>query len=214
MGIPDPEYSHIMSFRRQVYIAPKDNISESLIINHEDTSYRVFLSQDSLSCYKCKKQGHLAINCTSTLSQDITNIPRNNEKLTTQNKPEDQTTSLNNVQSQSVIQDNTLEDELAAIESNILEKNLETSTTSKRSLEQILTPPTTSENFFMNSGNDLFKKPNDSKRKKTKSHKVPQDIEELMKPTKEFIEKGNFILTYNEITDFLENVHGSPDPLS
>ena len=65
IGVNNPEYNHILSFRRQVYTLPPENIEvpNSMVVTHEDTSYRIFLSLDGLACFECKKSGHIAANC-------------------------------------------------------------------------------------------------------------------------------------------------------
>nr|CAI5850941.1 unnamed protein product [Callosobruchus analis] len=76
IGAPLPEYSHILSFRRQVYIEPNQssiNLPESLEIIHDAVTYRIFLSLDSHKCFKCNRQGHIASQCLM-LSQTQTNI--------------------------------------------------------------------------------------------------------------------------------------------
>jgi hypothetical protein len=59
-GFNITELAHILSFRRQVYINPDDfrKLLNSLLINHENTPHRIFLSDDTLSCYLCKLKGH------------------------------------------------------------------------------------------------------------------------------------------------------------
>lgn len=51
-GIPGEEFNHIESFRRQVFVTPptdEDNaLPSSLVISHEETTYRIFLSFDDL----------------------------------------------------------------------------------------------------------------------------------------------------------------------
>ena len=51
------EYDHIVSFRRQLYIHPNDNekISSSILINLNQTDYRLFLFDDTVICYFCKQ---------------------------------------------------------------------------------------------------------------------------------------------------------------
>lgn len=52
----DQEYSHLLSFKRQVYISSNSiDLPDSLEISHEDTNYRVYLSGENILCYKCKK---------------------------------------------------------------------------------------------------------------------------------------------------------------
>ncbi|CAH2009193.1 unnamed protein product [Acanthoscelides obtectus] len=75
IGATIPEYSHILSFRRQVYIAPTEStIPESLVISHGGLSYRIFLSLDSQKCFKCNQSGHIANNCRSTSQPSTSNM--------------------------------------------------------------------------------------------------------------------------------------------
>lgn len=66
-GFQGNEFAHILSFRRQVYISPTQNanteVPSTLIISYDDTNYRIFLSSDSMECFVCKEQGHIASNC-------------------------------------------------------------------------------------------------------------------------------------------------------
>lgn len=57
--------THILSFRRQMYISPEDEnkIPSSILINFENANYRIFLSNDELTCFLCKKIGHTSNNC-------------------------------------------------------------------------------------------------------------------------------------------------------
>ncbi|CAH1996059.1 unnamed protein product [Acanthoscelides obtectus] len=84
IGATLAEYSHILSFRRQVYIAPSENtdIPESIEITHNDLTYRIFLTLDSQKCYKCKLIGHIASQCPSIkISQTSTESETLNDEL-------------------------------------------------------------------------------------------------------------------------------------
>nr|CAI5825573.1 unnamed protein product [Callosobruchus analis] len=72
-----PEYSHIFSFRRVTYVAPKGtmNIPESIEITYEGLKYRVFLSLYSQTSFKYKQGGHIAAQCPTTIQQST--IPAN-----------------------------------------------------------------------------------------------------------------------------------------
>ena len=64
-GISDPEYSHVLSFRRQMYILPEylPNLPESMQITFDDTPYHIYLSTEKLACFLCKEEGHVAKFC-------------------------------------------------------------------------------------------------------------------------------------------------------
>lgn len=65
IGVIDPAFSHILSFRRQLYISPEDNLRlpESFQITFEGTNYWIYTSTDALKCFTCNTLGHLAKNC-------------------------------------------------------------------------------------------------------------------------------------------------------
>lgn len=69
IGVPDPGFSHILSFRRQLYISPEDDtrLPESFQITFEGTNYWIYTSTDALKCFACNMLGHLAKNCTQNI---------------------------------------------------------------------------------------------------------------------------------------------------
>ncbi|KAL3281642.1 hypothetical protein HHI36_004848 [Cryptolaemus montrouzieri] len=86
IGMQDPDYSHILNFRRHVYLSPHDTseIPESFLVEYDDTQYRIFLLLDDHTCFKCKKPDHVALNCNSeTISED--NFSQNILQLTSAN---------------------------------------------------------------------------------------------------------------------------------
>lgn len=82
-GIQVEDFTHILSFRRQTFIKHEDltKIPTSILINYEDTSYRIFLSDDSLNRYICQSQGHIASQCTNQNVSNSKNAKENNEIL-------------------------------------------------------------------------------------------------------------------------------------
>lgn len=66
IGVSDPGFSHILSFRRQLFISPEDEIHlpESFQVTFEGTNYWIYTSTDALKCFSCNSLGHLAKNCT------------------------------------------------------------------------------------------------------------------------------------------------------
>ncbi len=94
VGISEPGFSHIMSFRRQVYIAPEhiQKLPTSTIIYYDNISYRIFFTTDNISYFICKDNGHIANQCplkpinNNETEEDNTHSP-------TQNSTADNTSS-------------------------------------------------------------------------------------------------------------------------
>ena len=65
-GIQNEDYSHVLSFRRQIFVTPDATIElpSSLVLKYEETSYRIFLTYDDQACFKCRQTGHIASQCT------------------------------------------------------------------------------------------------------------------------------------------------------
>ena len=70
-GVYDAGYSHILSFRRQIYVHPEDieKLPPSFQIDFDETSYWIYLSTDKVSCFLCKEEGHLVKFCKQTETQ-------------------------------------------------------------------------------------------------------------------------------------------------
>lgn len=84
IGTSNPLYNHVISFRRQVYVLPNNDIElpSSMQITYENVSYRVFLTFDVLTCFLCKNTGHIANQCPQQTPQNNT---ANTEDRTSQN---------------------------------------------------------------------------------------------------------------------------------
>lgn len=70
-GLSNPEYKHVLSFRRQIYIILDDNetLPESILILYKQNYFRIFISTDEVRCFSCKKLGHVAQKCTMSRLQ-------------------------------------------------------------------------------------------------------------------------------------------------
>lgn len=77
-GINIEEYEHIMSFRRQIFIKHEDipKLPNSLVIELNETQYRIFFTDDKITCFLCKAVGHTTNNCKNNIEnkQEI-NLP-------------------------------------------------------------------------------------------------------------------------------------------
>lgn len=72
MGVNIKKLVHIFNFRLEVYINPDDfrKLPYSLLINHENTPHRIFLSDNMLSCYLCKLKSHSLKQCKNSPTED------------------------------------------------------------------------------------------------------------------------------------------------
>jgi len=58
-------FSHILSFKRQIF-AKSDEFEynpTSIIVNHGDIAYRIFINEDIVTCFYCKQKGHISNQC-------------------------------------------------------------------------------------------------------------------------------------------------------
>lgn len=65
LGVKENDLGHILSFRRQIYVIKNDKttVPDSILIDFDGENHRIFLSFDDITCYKCKKAGHIARSC-------------------------------------------------------------------------------------------------------------------------------------------------------
>jgi hypothetical protein len=98
------ELSHISSFRRPVYIHPDDieKVPGSLIVNYDNTDFRIFLTDDTLTCYLCKQTGHTSNYCKKELNSTNTTINITKKATTEENIP---ITSSNSTQENNKIEE-------------------------------------------------------------------------------------------------------------
>jgi hypothetical protein len=87
------QFTHILSFRRQVYIN-QDSVSKlpsSITVTLENTTFRIFITDDTVTCFQCHKTGHFSSQCKNIPEQfniiDMTetNMEETNDLLPTPN---------------------------------------------------------------------------------------------------------------------------------
>ena len=73
-SIQNETYSHVLSFRRQIFVEPTDEIElpSSTLIKYEETEYRIFFTLGDQTCFKCRKAGHIASECTINVETNTT----------------------------------------------------------------------------------------------------------------------------------------------
>lgn len=231
-----PEFSHILSFRRQVFISPtNETIPESVLIQFDETTYRIFLFNDDTTCYNCKQTGHKAANCTNAITKRKTtndihaqNTPQpktqtssvalspstskdNTTSIITNTDPQTATTSNKSLSPSSNTPKHDSNNSESSSEPQIYIQPARGTTTLssiKRNIDEIITPPDPDED-----NTPQFKKPSNNSpnpKKKNTTYNHP------LNPLENFINQQNppMILDFNQITDLLENIKGTPDPIN
>jgi len=79
-GINIAGYEHIMSFRRQVFLKHEDihKLPNSLVISLNETQFRIFFTDDVLTCFLCKTTGHTTNNCKLNIEDKSEKNPLSN----------------------------------------------------------------------------------------------------------------------------------------
>ncbi|KAL4112192.1 hypothetical protein QTP88_016027 [Uroleucon formosanum] len=98
-------YEHILSFRRQIYIKHEDipKLPGSILININETNFRIFFTDDPITCYTCKSTGHISMTCNKNTinSQNISqtsNHQDNQIHQPTSSEEEQSSERLENIQ--------------------------------------------------------------------------------------------------------------------
>jgi len=90
-------FTHILSFNRQIFVKPSacENKPTSIVINHDDIAYRIFINDDVVTCFHCKLKGHISNQCPNLkTTQNETPIITPSEKNTTENTTVENKTTL------------------------------------------------------------------------------------------------------------------------
>ena len=85
-GIIEIGYEHILSFWRHIYIKHIDipKLPGSLLININETNFKIFFIDNTIACYICKSTGHTSTSCKENIinSQNISQLPNHQNNQT------------------------------------------------------------------------------------------------------------------------------------
>ncbi len=71
-GIKEEKFSHLQSFRRQVYVTTETakKLPTSVVMNYLGQQRRIFFNDDKVRCFHCKEYGHISAACTQAADFD------------------------------------------------------------------------------------------------------------------------------------------------
>jgi len=230
-GFNIPELAHIISFRRQVYIKPDDfgKLPKSILINLENTSHRIFLDDDSIHCFLCKRKGHTTKQCKNPPTE-ATNTKINENVCNTfaDTNVDPSTNSTSQTSNQTSLLEDPFQMETASNDITFLTPS--TTDIKKRpalssTSSNITNDPSTSKSPTQdNISKETSSKPNTTKISKpaTKKLKRNQSIEnivlkldEILEPTRpKFEEIPNKTINYEQFKFIIENSLGVSNPAS
>ncbi|CAI6351704.1 unnamed protein product [Macrosiphum euphorbiae] len=242
-GFSNDEFGHIGSFRRQMYIHPEhsDKIPGSILLQFDQTEYRIFLSDDTVTCYSCKQTGHTSNHCKNTIENKAESVHLNNTNANTVSNDMDH--------NEQIIQDTVgdTNDTDISVENNTKETNTITHTTQKATTQEKRPAPSTSNsschentsiptpnnptpppiettNIRKNTGS-LATKLKESVKTPQPQHKKPRrsnsieliilKLDEALLPAKTAFEKiPNLKIDFNQLKHIIENTLTGQDPSS
>lgn len=230
-GFHIPELAHIISFRRQVYIKPDDfeKLPKSILINLENTSHRIFLDDDSIHCFLCKRKGHTTKQCKNTPAE-VPNTKINENVCNTFADTNDDTHTNRTPQNSTLT---SLLDDPFSMEITPNDNTLLTPDTTDKKKRPALSStsssltndtPTSNSPTQDNISKEIISKPNTSKTPQPSSKKLKRNqsienivlkLDEILEPTKpKFEEMSNKKINYEQFKFIIENSLGVPNPSS
>lgn len=202
-GFGKEEFTHILSFRRQMYV-PEDSLNkipDSMVVEYKGERNWIYISYGTIKCYQCKEEGHVARNC-----KNVDNINSN----ITADLAQDTNRNVEHNHN-----DNSTFDEDFPL--------IETGKTAKRTLSQITnTSSNKTSEPPLNSSEERaqeFAKPVKKKKKKcnrennSENKSEKKNISEQLAPVKEKLEETSKVLNYEQLKDFLEDTYGTSKAL-
>ena len=199
-GIQSSALSHLLSFRKQMYVRPEDvcKIPAHMRITHESVNFWIYFSSEKMTCFKCKEEGHLAKYCKNletTISQNIpeTQVQGNTPEVTT-----DSTSFPKNNDNQ-----------------DIEEKDASTTMITTGGFKRPYCSSTSTSSIRENDEDRANLKSNNSKIKQAKK-KIKENAEYItdyvkqLEPVRNYLESNvdKYPLSYDQFRKFLVNTRG------
>ena len=217
-GYNEAGFTHILSFRRQMYIDINDinKLPGSLQVEYEGTSYWLYLSSEKLTCFVCREEAHLAKHCKNNkvventeTDEPLDNTPQN-EVINTPSLLEHM--DLNNITT------NVTDLDEFKVPQNC--PKIQLSISSRTETDQTSEAYSQLENY-----NDNNEKKNDSKNRNKIKSKPPKkkakttenqaniSVEEMLIPAKQKFEKTLYAppIPIDKLALFLEEVQDNYD---
>lgn len=207
-GITEEGYAHILSFRRQIYIHPEDvhKVPESIKIEHEQTTYWVYPSTESVKCFICKQEGHVAKNCKNNEDHPISNDTSKETPFTNAKETIETASHTSNA---NVPHELTNKTQNGATENTETVQNMEIDQTPmslKRTREEITDTSSSISNETMK---EPVRKP--LKKKIILIDSTTKNLDTMLDPIKHMLNEPGKLLNYNQLKNFLEKTQGPTD---
>lgn len=234
-GVVMEGYEHVLSFRRQMYINDNDipKLPGSLVITHNETNFRIFFTNDRITCYTCKMSGHTTLSCKKYIKN-----PDNNMIKT-------QSTSSTNWDINSSLQTEMIEDTLPPMSPNLDKTTSDINMDTSRTLEEAInilkrlastttTPsnPTSPHYDSSQETNTTIKppkkillvenkidpkhpSPSENRSRSNSRNRFSDNLDSHLESIKHlFDDKTKFKISFDQFTHIIENIHKHDNPLN
>ncbi|KAI5744858.1 hypothetical protein M8J76_005935 [Diaphorina citri] len=88
LGSRNERFSHLIGFRRAVFVDNIDNLPGSFPLFYENMNYKIFIIIDRVKCFKCNSEGHLRNNCPVESVSVQERLVNNDETTVTPQAPQ------------------------------------------------------------------------------------------------------------------------------
>jgi len=208
-GVNDPNYRHVLSFRRQVYISMEDEpeLPASILIKYNGESNRIYFTSDEMRCFLCNALGHTSVVCpTHKKSDDNEKAKQSSEKT---NKDTEITSEVivHNKGKTQVDKKMDSSNELRKVVVGDTGKS-DLAKDKKRPAETSTDSLTATSDEPQMATEDNFKKPKPKKLKTKQTQDLPVSDSELFVEFAELFRETSQVIDYKSFCEFLSEVKG------